>query len=92
MTLTHTAWSEPDSGIDNHLIERIGTPQTVGALVDAVAMQVFATRLPDDSRSIFIGYVTEDGNPDRALDARIVAEKLGTLYGLMLASPLYQWR
>lgn len=92
MALTHIAWSEGDNGLDAHLNERIGTPQNVGQLVDAVSMQVFATRLPDDSRSTFITYVTDDGNPDRPLDAHIIASKLGTLYGLMLASPLYQWR
>lgn len=92
MRLTHSAYSEQDSRMTPHLHERIGDPQTAGELVDAVALQVFGTLLNEDARAPFITYVTNGGGADVPADTHMIAEKLGTLYGLMLASPLYQWR
>lgn len=92
MSLTHSAYSEQDSGLLPHLHERIGTPATVGELVDAVSRQVFGVSLPDDSRAPFIAYTADGGGADTPVTPHVLAQKLGTLYGLMLASPLYQWR
>lgn len=92
MSLTHSAYSEQDSGMIPHLHEQIGLPSTVGELVDAVSLQVFATHLPDDSRSPFIAYVSDGAGAEIPVTPHLLSQKLGTLYGLMLASPLYQWR
>lgn len=91
MTLTHEAASEPYTDLRAHLFERLGDPRSPGELVDAVARQVFGDVLPDAARQTFIEYVT-DGQDKLVLDARMLATKTPTLFGLMLASPLFQWR
>ncbi len=94
MTLTHGAWSDPDmqSLMTNHLIERIGQPATAGELVDSVAQQVFGVPLPEAQRATFITYATDNASADMPVTPRLLAQKLGSLFGLMLASPMYQWR
>jgi uncharacterized protein (DUF1800 family) len=90
MALTHSAYSEGDSGMIGHLNERLGTPQTAAELVDGVAGQVFGTTLPEAPRAQFIAYVADSA--DTPVTPHLLAQKLGTLFGLMLASPMYQWR
>ncbi len=92
MRLTHGGYSDKDSGVVNNLHERIGTPATVGELVDAVALQVFAAPLPERTRAQFIAYASGGNGPDIPVTAHLLSQKLGTLFGLMLASPQYQWR
>jgi uncharacterized protein (DUF1800 family) len=95
MRLTHGAFSESNEwgwGLTTDLRTRSGNPQTAGALVDAVATQVFGVALTGDARQFFVTYVTEDGNAQAPLPPRQLGQKLGSLYGLMLASPYYQWR
>jgi uncharacterized protein (DUF1800 family) len=91
MTLTSEAASEPYTDLRGHLFERIGDPRTPADLVDAAARQVFGDVLPDEARRAFIEYVTE-GDDKAALDTHALATKTPTLFGLMLASPLFQWR
>ncbi len=92
MEVTHHAYSEPDRIMTTQFYERVGDSKTVGELVDRVASQVFGAPLSAEVIAPFLKYVSEDGNPDTPLDEFIIASKLGTLYGLMLASPMYQWR
>ncbi len=89
--LTHTAYSNPDALMSTELYERVGSPETVGVLVDGVAQQVFARRLEEAERALFIAFASDDGGADTPVTAHLVARKLGSLYGLMLASPAYQW-
>ena len=98
MLLTHGVHSDPETwGWTSHLHQRIpapdqpGGPSTVGELVDAVATQVFGAPLSDATRSHFVRYASSFG-PDYALSTRQFAKKMPSLFGLMLASPLYQWR
>ena len=91
MMLTNEAASEPYTDLRTRLFERIGTPETASDLVDAVAEQVFGMPLPDDQRQSYIEFVT-DGNEQFALDDHLIATKTPTLFGLMLASPAFQWR
>ena len=91
MTLTHEAASEPYTDLRTDLFNRIGTPGSAADLVDAVARQVFGTTLPDDQRALYVDFVT-DGNDKFALDDHLIATKTPTLFGLMLASPAFQWR
>lgn len=92
MDLTHRARSQQDTGMISRLHERISEPQTAGELVDQVAMQVFAARLPEAERARFVAYVTDDAGADTPVTSHMLGNKLGTLFGLMLASPMYQWR
>ena len=91
MTLTHEAASEPYTALRGHLFERIGEPTTPAELVDAVARQVFGTALSEEASRPFLEYLT-DGTDKLALDEHMLATKTPTLFGLMLASPLFQWR
>lgn len=96
MALTHETVSENESyRMRTPLFERIGEPTTIGALVDAVAVQVFgAALLPDASRAQYIAFVSDDDPNGETIPvtAHLRARKLPTLFGLMLASPQFQWR
>ncbi len=89
--LTHSAYSQPDARMNTELYERTGNPETVGALVDEVARQVFVRHLEEDERAPFIAFASDDGGADTPVTAHLLARKLASLYGLMLASPAYQW-
>lgn len=91
MTLTHDA-SNGHHGIRVNLFDGIDQPQTALELVDTVATQVFGTTLPADMAAPFITYVAESSDPNQPISASTLSQKLATLFGLMLASPLYQWR
>jgi uncharacterized protein (DUF1800 family) len=90
--LTHGAYSIADSKMTTQLEARIGQPQTVGALVEAVAEQVFVTPLPPAMRAALVDFAADGAGSAVAVTPHLLARKLGALYGLMLASPLYQWR
>lgn len=93
MELTHTAYSVPDSGMSVRLDQWIGAPNTVGDLVDAVATRVFGTTaLPEGDYATFVDFASDGRGRETPVTGLIIAQKLGTLFGLMLASPLYQWR
>ena len=93
MALTHTAWSEPDTGMVTRLDQLVGTPSTAAELVGAAAGRIFGTSaLPDDAQAAFVDYVSDGEGPDAPVTPGRLGGKLGTLFGLMLASPLYQWR
>lgn len=65
---------------------------TAGDLVQAVAYRIFAARLAAQQAAPFIDYVADGGDAATPLTTSMRARKLGTLYSLMLAAPLYQWR
>lgn len=95
MLLTHSAYSDAQDsgwGLTTEIRQRIGAPTTAGELVDAVATQVFGEPLDEAERQPFINYVVESGAAAAAIDQRLLGRKLGSLYGLMLASPHFQWR
>ena len=93
MALTHEAYSEPyQQELSTPIRERIGEPTTVADLVDAVALQVFGVSLTGSDRAKFIDYTADGGQGTTAVTPHLIARKLGSLYGLMLASPQYQWR
>lgn len=101
MSLTHGAYEDIyDDGysLTTNLYAPIGQPGTVGELVDAVAAQVFGAPLAGEARADFVAYVTDDVGDARtepaetAVTPHLLARKLASLYGLMLASPAFQWR
>ncbi|MCU0476309.1 MAG: DUF1800 domain-containing protein [Anaerolineae bacterium] len=94
MMLTHGAYSDREmGGLSNRLDQWVGQAETVGALVDAVALRVFGTTLlPEGERAVFIDYASDGAGESAPATPRVLAERLGMLFGLMLASPLYQWR
>lgn len=89
IAMTHAAYSEQYSGIDTAIRQRVGTPNTVGELIDRVAEQVFGTPLPADLRAPFLTFM--EAPADTPITPLLMADKFGMLYGLMLASPYFQW-
>ena len=86
-----------------NLFERIGpldtavTPAEAAVqLVDAVSTQIFGAPLEKDAGATahaeFVAYVLDGIDEETISPAHLVARKLATLYGLMLASPYFQWR
>jgi len=94
MQLTHGAYSdvEQEGALNTQLFERIGMPKTVDELVDAVSEQVFGAKMSADAKAPFVAFTADGGNADMSVTAKLIAQKLGSLYGLMLATPLFQWR
>jgi uncharacterized protein (DUF1800 family) len=94
MALTHGAYEDiyGDYTLTTKLHERIGQPATAVQLVDAVATQIFGTPLGKDAQAQFIDYLTDGGGRETAVTPHLLARKLASLYGLMLASPHFQWR
>ncbi len=95
MILTHGAYSDANEmgyGLLTELRERIGQPDTVGELVDEVASQLFGAPLESADRDYFVHYASDGGTSDAKVTYDLMGRKLGSLYGLMLASPQYQWR
>ena len=91
MTLTHTANSTGER-LQTNLFNRINAPSTVSDLVAQVATVVFGTPLPTELAQPFIDYVANGADGTTPIDNQLLAQKLATLFGLMLASPAYQWR
>lgn len=87
---SYAGYERPAVRVDLH--SGIGQPATVGDLVQAVAQRVFATRLSAQQAAPFVAYVADGGDDATPLTVGTRARKLSTLYRLMLASPLYQWR
>lgn len=92
MQLTHGAYSDPERSLNTQIFERIGKPKTVDELVDAVSEQVFGAKMSADAKAPFVDFTADGGNAATPVTAKLIAQKLGSLYGLMLASPLFQWR
>jgi hypothetical protein len=93
MSLTHDAYSDPESGLSNRLDQLIDSPQTVQDLIDTVATRVFgAPDLSDAEQASYVAFVGDGAGASASVTPKIIAGKLGMLFGLMLASPRYQWR
>jgi hypothetical protein len=99
MRLTHSAYSDSNDsgwGLVSTLYNRLDAPQTVGELVDATASQVFGAALTGERRTFYINYVLEGavtgGDEASAATPQLIGQKYASLFGLMLASPEFQWR
>ncbi len=94
MRLSHGAYSDPDWnwGLLSCLEERVPQVVTVTELVAAVSEQVFGAVLDDQGLEPFIQYASDGAGGLERVTPHLLGRKLGSLYGLMLASPQYQWR
>ena len=90
--LTNAAYSNAWDPHPTELYTRIGQPQTVGELVDAVASQVFGAPLAEEARAPFVDFAADGGDATTPATRHLLARKLASLYQLMLSSPAYQWR
>ncbi|NDJ61084.1 MAG: DUF1800 domain-containing protein [Chloroflexi bacterium] len=91
MRITEATQSGDFTGMRVHLHELIGRPVTVGELVDNVSTQIFGYQLPAPDLQTFIRYASDDAGAATPVTPALLSRKLGTLFGLMLASPAFQW-
>ena len=82
----------PADGLNTPLNASIGPAATAGELVDRCARQLLLRKLDAGVRGELIGFVANGGPATTRLTRDLREEKLGTLCGLLLASPLFQWR
>jgi uncharacterized protein (DUF1800 family) len=95
MQLTHSAYSDAGEsgwGLKADLRARIGDPATVGELVDMVAAEVFGVPLGEAQRQPFVEFASDGAGATIPVTPLLLGGKLASLFGIMLASPLYQWR
>ena len=93
MRLTHGAASTENQSWDirSTLHERIPEVNTVTELVSEVSKQVFGYVLPETELEPFIHYASDGVGGLEPVTVFLRARKLNSLYGLMLASPAFQW-
>jgi uncharacterized protein (DUF1800 family) len=98
-TLTDDALNVKRPGMSTRLNALIGKTTTVGDLVDKCALQVLGTSLDADKRAQLIAYVNTDaeghptgGTEATRVDTELRKAKLAPLCGLLLSSPMFQWR
>lgn len=70
----------------------IGKTTTVGELVDVVSLAVFGIRLSGEPREMFVAFASDDAGEDAPVSDELIENKVPSLFGLMLASPMNQWR
>lgn len=92
IALSHSAYSEDNSGMSNRLAHLIDNPRTVGELVTMVSQRVFAAPLPEAEFAKFVAFASDGRGEGSKVTPILLANKLGMLFGLILASPMYQWR
>jgi uncharacterized protein (DUF1800 family) len=93
MRLTHGAHSDAEGSRSarSQLHRRVAAVATVGELVAAVANDVFARQLSASEAAPFIAYAADGAGADEPVTPFLLGRKLASLYGLMLASPAFQW-
>ena len=74
------------------LVKSLGHVGTAGQLVDAATQRVLMTTLPDNLRDSLIAYITDGGTADSPVTKDLLKNKVGVLFGLLLASDFFQWR
>ena len=79
-------------GASTDLLRQIGKPRTVDALVTAVSSWVYGQPLTGDARTPFVTFASDGLGGATVVTRERLNRKAGALYGLMLASPMYQWR
>ncbi len=95
MFLTHGAFenSEDGWGIVSRLAEHIDSPQTAADLVDQIATRLWgAPLLNGPAKDQFIDYVSDGEGADAPMTRHLLSRKLASTFGLMMASPYFQWR
>lgn len=94
MLLTHAVHTgaEEGWGMRSNLDGLIGQPRTVGELVTQVATHIFGEPLSNTQLKTFINYASDGQGASHPVDNHLFSRKYASLFGLMLASPLYQWR
>jgi uncharacterized protein (DUF1800 family) len=98
-SMTDSALNERNSGMKTALNTLAGPATTVGQMVDKCGLLILGTPLDADKRAQLIAFVNTDdqGQPTGGTELTKITpslrkEKLGALCGLLLSSPMFQWR
>ncbi len=94
MTLTHIAHEKPDEGwgLVSRIHEQIDNPQTAGELVDQIATRLWGAPLSGPARNEFDAYASDGLGADTPMTKQLLSRKMASTFGLMMASPTFQWR
>ncbi|MFT5196063.1 MAG: hypothetical protein ACI9EW_001836 [Cellvibrionaceae bacterium] len=94
MYLTHSAYEDVDNGwgVLSNLDQHIENPKTAGELVDQIAVQIWGISISATVRGQFANYVSDGAGVDAPLNAHFLSRKMASTFGLMFASPYFQWR
>ncbi|MEM6529388.1 MAG: DUF1800 domain-containing protein [Chloroflexota bacterium] len=91
MRMTEASQGGDDTGLRVTLHEEIGNPVTVGELVSTVSLRVFGYVLPAPDLQTYVAYASDETGASTPVTPALLSRKLGTLFGLMMASPQFQW-
>ena len=89
--LTDGAVNDP-KGVATQLLKLVGKPRTVDDLVTVVSARVFGVPLSGAARQPYVTFASDGLGGATAVTRDRLRRKAGALFGLMLASPAYQWR
>ena len=94
MVMTHeTHENVYDSwGFLSRLNEQLNEPKTAGELVDQISLRLWGQTIDGPARTQFINYVSDDAGAEEPMTARLYSKKMASTFGLMMASPTFQWR
>jgi hypothetical protein len=89
--LTDGALNDP-KGTRTQLLNLVGRPRTVDALVSTVSARVFGAPLVGAERVPYVTFASDGLGGATRVTRQLLERKAGALFGLMLSSPAYQWR
>lgn len=92
LPLPDRALRDKKSGLRVRLPKSIGSAGTFGELVDAGAQEVFGVVLPEPERTMYVDYVSDGAGANAVITPDAFLDKTGTMIGLLLSAPQYQWR
>ncbi len=91
MLMTEGAHGGAYTAMRTNLHQQISPVATVGELVSQVSQRVFGYALGGDEVQTYIDYASDGQGASTRLTPALLSRKFGTLFGLMIASPTFQW-
>lgn len=93
MRMTEGAQDGDYTGVRVELHRHIGSPTTVGELVRNIGRRVYGYDLSPEQLAPFVRYASDDSaaGADTPITPALLSRKMGGTFGLMIASPQFQW-
>ena len=94
MLMTHGAHESLDDGwgFISRIQRHINEPQTAGELVDQIATRLWGAPIQGAARDEFVAYASDGAGADAPMTKHTLSRKMTSTFGLMMASPAFQWR
>jgi hypothetical protein len=90
--LTDGAFHDKKSGLKTQLYKKLSKMATAGMLVDLATKEILAAQLPGVLRGSLVSFVADGGDEYTGVTKDMLEQKAGPLCGLLLSSPMFQWR